>query len=367
MQQVGKPVTGLNFIGRRTEIEQLKQYLLMGQSVVLIAPRRFGKTSLVLETIRQIKREGYYTAVVDIFSNPTLELFSKAIVSEVLENHKLKNAFVRSKKSALDMIRNVQLKSVVDDFEFILGFTENKADNWELFIQSLEFIERFAEKNNKKIICAFDEFGDLAKFDRKEDIIKMIRSYIQRQERTTYIFSGSYESVMASMFLTSKSPFYRFARIMRLGYLDHELVSTHIQKKLNSVGIKIDRATAREYTDLTKGHPYYSQLILQQIVLFHAVKGSIPSSETLLLEILAVEKDYLEKTWEGLSSNREYIFILQELTVNPTGIYGKARKRGINGSRALNKLEGMGILYREDKGYHFYDPIFELWIANSMV
>jgi len=44
----GKPVTGRQLIGREDIIRQVSQLTLNGQSVVLVAPRRFGKTSVIL-------------------------------------------------------------------------------------------------------------------------------------------------------------------------------------------------------------------------------------------------------------------------------------------------------------------------------
>lgn len=41
--QAGKPVTGSQLAGREDIIQQIMQLTLNGQSVVLIAPRRFGK------------------------------------------------------------------------------------------------------------------------------------------------------------------------------------------------------------------------------------------------------------------------------------------------------------------------------------
>ncbi len=90
----------------------------------------------------------------------------------------------------------------------------------------------------------------------------------------------------------------------------------------------------------------------------------MPSPAELLDEILAVEKDSLEKNWEELASNKEYVFILRHLASSPTGVYGKATKKKINASRALGKLEGMGVIYKEDGGYHYYDPIFQLWVGR---
>lgn len=78
----------------------------MGQSVVLVAPRRFGKTSLVLEALARLEKQNYYSAYVDIFTNPTLELLSSAITGEVLRNHKLHKQFLSAKNSAVALIQN---------------------------------------------------------------------------------------------------------------------------------------------------------------------------------------------------------------------------------------------------------------------
>ena len=68
----GKPVTGDQLIGRKKEVRLIGEYLDMGQSVVLIAPRRFGKTSLLLEMLSRKKAAGSFTLFVDFFSTPDL-------------------------------------------------------------------------------------------------------------------------------------------------------------------------------------------------------------------------------------------------------------------------------------------------------
>jgi len=57
----GKPVIGDQLIGRQKEIGLINHYLDTGQSVVLIAPRRYGKTSLLLEILRQRKNDLRFT------------------------------------------------------------------------------------------------------------------------------------------------------------------------------------------------------------------------------------------------------------------------------------------------------------------
>jgi len=50
----GNPVTGDRFWDRERELDLLVQYLEDGASLSIIAPRRIGKTSLMLETARRI-------------------------------------------------------------------------------------------------------------------------------------------------------------------------------------------------------------------------------------------------------------------------------------------------------------------------
>lgn len=207
MMQVGKPVTGLDFIGREKEIEMMLEYIKMGQSIVLIAPRRFGKTSLVQEVLNRVKENNDYSAFVDVFNHATLNSLAEEITSGVLHNHGLKDAFKKVKESAVDMFKNVQLKSVIEDFEFVLSFSDKNVTSIERFKMSLDFINDFSAKHKKKMAFAFDEFGDIVKYDRTKEITKMVRAKLQQQEAAVYIFSGSYESVMQSMFVSSKSHF----------------------------------------------------------------------------------------------------------------------------------------------------------------
>jgi len=366
MEQVGKPVTGKNFIGREKELSLLMEYLKMGQSVVLIAPRRFGKTSLVLEALQRMKKLNHYTAFIDVFSNPTIELLSSAITEEVLKNHKLHKQFIEAKNSASKLIQNIKLKAVLDDFQFIVGFADTTKDEWELMSESIDFVNEFSEKHNVQMVCAYDEFGDIGKFDPKGNLIKLFRSKIQQHNNACYIFSGSYESIMQQMFVSSKAPFYRLARIIHLGYMDKVVLVQNLASRFKKINLNISKDFLENIVGQMKGHPYYSQLAFQQIILFNALYKKIPNNSELLDQMLATEKDYLEKVWEDISTSREYIYILRAIAEDSKNIYTRLKKKKINIARATKKLEGMGILYKEEgNGFEFYDPLFKLWI-NQM-
>ncbi len=366
MIQVGKPVSGNDFIGREKEIAEIVEYLKMGQSVVIIAPRRFGKTSLILEVIRRVKKEKYYTGYIDLFAHATLPILSKSIISEVLDNHGLKKAYQQSKGSVLKMFKNLKLKAVIEDFEFIIGMEENAYDEWNQFIQSIDFINSFAITSKKQIIFTFDEYGDILKFKNAKEIIKLMRAKIQNQHAATYLFSGSYESVMDTLFVSNKSPFYRLTRIINLGYLPYTSLRKYMLSKCKRFKLPIQEKLIEDLIDFLRGHPYYCQLSLQQIYLYYQLKRKLPGFDDVIELIVDVDKNYLIILWEELSSNREYVQILKYLTTSSDGVYRMAISKNINASRSLNKLMGKGILYQKDRSYLFYDPIFEYWIRTQI-
>ncbi len=366
MQQVGKPVSGKDFIGREKELTMLMQYIKMGQSVVLVAPRRFGKTSLVLEALRRLNKEGLYTAYIDVFTNPGIDMLSATITQEVLKNHKLDLQFARAKSSAVQMLRNLKLKAVIDDFQFIIGFADQSTNEWELLAESIDFVDAYAQRHEKQIVCAYDEFGDIGKFDKKDDLVKLFRAKIQTHKQSTYIFSGSYESVMQHMFVSNKAPFYRLARIIRLGYLDPGPLTDSLNTRFFKLGIDADEGYAGAIVDLTYGHPYYAQLAFQQCILHNVIQGRLPKIDELLAQLLAVEKDYLEKVWEGISGSRESVLTLKAIADDPNNIYKRLKPKNINIARATRNLEGLGILFKSDKaGYTISDPLLREWIRKT--
>jgi hypothetical protein len=366
--QVGKPVTGDQLIGRENEISAILELLNQGQSIVLIAPRRFGKTSVILELLSRVKNNSRYTAFVDIFTTPDLPALSQKITEQVLNNNQLGNVFRKIKNNITELIRNIEFKQTIESFEFILKFTKTDTDNWELLSESLDFINAYAGKNNKKIICAFDEFGDIGKFDG-DRIVKMVRSKTQLHDNAVYIFSGSYESVMDTLFVHPNSPFYRFARIINLGYIGHKDFKNYLIQKLDSEKIHTDEKLCDEILTFTKGHPYYTQLILQYILINHKAGMDIGSLSMtkILQQVTVIENNYLEKQWEEISKSRELVQTLLAVVQHKQSLYSVVDTKKVNLGRALKKLTGNGTLYYDDNGYYMSDPLFEYWIKENVI
>ena len=366
--QVGKPVKGEQLIGRENKINELLQLLLHGQNIAIIAPRRFGKTSLILELLDRLEKLKYYTAFIDIFSTPDLHFLNQKIIENVLKNNKLDFAFRRIKTNFSEVLKNIKLRQVIEDFEFILQLSEKSTDNWELISKSIDFIDEYPEQKKKHIICAFDEFGDIKKLDGDE-IVKLIRSKIQMHDNATYIFSGSYESVMNSLFVKKNSPFYRMVRIINLDYINKNDFYIYIKNSLERNKINTTDQFINSILTFTKGHPYYTQLILQQIIIRNSIDKNAQNLifEEILDDILQIERNYLEKIWEELSRKRDQVQVIMAIINYKKLLYSVIDTKKINVSRTLKILIGKGIVYRENNLYYLTDPLFELWIKENVL
>ena len=362
---VGKPVTGDELIGRKKEVQQILLTLKSGQSVVLIAPRRFGKTSIMLEVMNLLAKENYFTGSIDVFTIPDLFQFAYEITGQVLKNRKMDDALIKLKHNLGEILTNIKFRQEIEDAEFILSFGKPVKDPWEQLRASVHFIESFAMKHKKKICFSFDEFGDVEKLDGKE-IIKLFRGIIQNQKQSIYIFSGSYESVMNKLFVTSKSPFYRMVRIIEPGFIDSNELLKFAESKLSELGVPFEPDHIKRGVEFTRGHPYYIRLFLQEYYFQSLQENGVMQPETVFKNMLQSENNYLEKLWDEISNKKETRFVI--IKIIETGKpYTGIGNPGINISRAIKELQGKGIIFSVKPGYILTDPLLEIFIKEKVL
>ena len=115
----GVPVTGNDFVGRNEELRAIGHSLQNGQSVVVIAPRRFGKTSLILTILQGLQRGGSYVADVDLFTILNRKRLAESIVEKTLENKKIERVVSRIKKGVSQAFKNIEIRQVIEDYELV--------------------------------------------------------------------------------------------------------------------------------------------------------------------------------------------------------------------------------------------------------
>src|SRR5215218_8118166 len=81
----GEIVTAAAFADRESERERLGHDLASGQKVFLISPRRYGKSSLVRDVMRNLARQKILTIEVTVASSSSyigfLESYARALIA----------------------------------------------------------------------------------------------------------------------------------------------------------------------------------------------------------------------------------------------------------------------------------------------
>ncbi len=231
----------------------------------------------------------------------------------------------------------------------------------------MNLIDHYAAKNKKKMLAAFDEFGDIKKLDG-EHIVKLFRSVIQLQQNTTFLFSGSYESVMSELFISRNSPFYRMTRIIELGNISNQDFEIYLARVFAENNISIDSNRISKILSFTKGHPYYTQLYAQELLINYKLSGKnvVASHEEILQQLLIVEKSFLEKNWEDVTKKRENKVVITVIAKGAVSIYSEIDNKKINVARAVNDMKKQGLISMRDSSYVINDPLFNEWIVRKV-
>lgn len=366
----GKPVTGEELIDREEVISRILRDIMGGQSVILASPRRYGKSSIILEILSRIKSKETMTGFVDLFEKSSLREFAEAIVTAVLENEtkKARKVMKGIKTNLHAFLKKAEFKYIWKEHEFILSFGSIESKDEALLDEALDFPQKFALAKKKKMVFAIDEFGEIKFWDSK--LLKKMRSKFQRHDRVTYIFSGSQESLMKDLFSNKSQAFYGFGKTVGLGSLPEKDLIPYLKNRYSKANLQISDEVAQGIGNLTQNHPHYFKVLAQAIL-------DIAGEKTILnlKDVRAgFEKSFLQvkaeldTEWEALRKARLQRSVLKFLASSGVGIYSKKGLPSVDKAKiyfSLTELERKGMIRKTEKGkYQFTNPFLKEYIQR---
>ena len=99
------------FADREAELGELTSDIRNGQDVVVFAPRRYGKSSLVWRATAALAAEGVLVAQVDLMTSPTKEALAAALARSIYEQ--IASTLERVRERALAPFRGLQVQPTV--------------------------------------------------------------------------------------------------------------------------------------------------------------------------------------------------------------------------------------------------------------
>lgn len=370
----GKVVRGKYFADREAEIAELKNDIASSQNVIVFSPRRYGKTSLILEVLDRVKDEGLLTCYIDLFKVTSQETFIAAYAREVarLQGGRIQTMLKKIRDLLPRLVPKVVMKGEKVDLEVEFEF-DPRADKGPLFDDLFEAVATMSLQTGKKAVVVFDEFQEITGWDVKGQIERQMRTHFQMHESVSYIFMGSKRHLMQELFRNKNRPFYRFGRHFPLGKIPKDEFAVFIQRHFEEMGYQTDLDAIREILHVADDHPYYTQLLCH-ILWDRKRQEKVIAKEDIYLavqEVFMREAHAFHDIWDmlPLKSRQLLVALAKEDSpqVRPFSS-GFLQKHNLGSAssvqRAITRLLEEEVLEKTDGGYQFTDVFFKRWLRQ---
>lgn len=361
------------FTNRTAELRALASDLTNGQNVALVAPRRYGKTSLLRKVEQRLVRKGALVAEIDLMKTPSKEKLAASLARAIHEQIASPLFKARDRLHVFAGLRVVPTVTIdphdgAPSFSFAAA---HRRDDLDATLEHLlELPAELAAGRGKRVVLVFDEFQEITDIDPK--LPALMRAVFQEQRDVAHVYAGSRRDVMRRLFTHETEPFYRSAKVMELGRIAPRDFVSFVEQQFARTDRGLADGVAPALVAATRGHPYGTQ------ELAYALWEEVPEGftagtadlERALAAVVRSENAHFTLAWEGAS--RAQRLVLQALAAEPGPVFGteyRLRRQLPAAStvqRAVEQLVADELVERRaDGGFEIAEPFLREWIERD--
>lgn len=365
--QFGDPVEGDYYLPRPNLAKSVKQFLENRIHVVLIGPRRFGKTSFVLNLLDDLKQNEFTCLFVDVFNITSHKDFLQQMLRAL-----------RSKKNWMQELLKTVLKlrpKLSAEIDPLTGYPSfnlalDKAGEGDIKETIQDLLEGL-EKLGKRIILTIDEFQKITEINDQGWLEATLRTYMQQLKNTSFLFTGSRKSIIYDMLNNHTRPLYRSCQPIEFPSFGAEFTEW-IMHRFSKIGVKSEYQAIQHLRRLVQDTPNYVQMVCFHLVaegktwitikeventLETVVRQNAYAYQTLLNSLTLTQQRTLR-----LAANEAKTIFSKDLLVK----YEISSAPAL--ASAIKSLKDKGIL--DENGTYrgivtFDDPLFAIWLKLS--
>lgn len=374
----GKEVGGYQFYDRVDDARRLRQKMIDGSSnVVLFAPRRYGKTSLVQKVLQQLAVEdGIKSLCFDLTKTPTVELFCQGYANAVYRALRGHGDLTQSFMRYLAIWNPSFSLDVAGVATFKLNVNVNVGIMADSIASVLDLPERIAQDlGGIPFVVAFDEFQEVADISAEFPLEKIFRSCIQAHKNVRYVFLGSKTHMMKRMFGDAARPFYNSASLMPLPKPPVDESREFLCSRFRAAGIELGDGHVDSILRISQNTPYYLQELASGIfeIVSQDNRSAVEDGDlsAAVADIVARNSELFDVRVDMLSVSK--YMLVRALAKEPTGIFNEAyrMRHGLSVSStvhtSLKELIEEGIVTddRNSRTYELSDPFFSHYLTQD--
>jgi hypothetical protein len=361
-----EPVPPDELLDRDGEARELLERAAGGNNSRLVAPRRYGKTSLLARIAADARSEGWAAVYVDFFGVLTLDdiaqRIERAYAAELQGRLATWFAGVRRLLRPTLQVGGGPLPAGVE------VTVDPQAE--PPLVERLALPVRLHEKHGTRTLVIFDEFQDILAAKERADAV--IRSEIQHHgDAATYVFAGSHVGMMRELFADRRRAFYGQAGPVDLPPLRADDVADYLSARFEATGREVGTALG-PLLDTAAGHPQRTML-LAHVLWELTPEGEAATEETWLAaydRVMRDVRDELRAVWSALPTSQRRV--LAAVAEGREGIYAAGRRHGgSRGGAAVKATEALvdrGEVAEDSStvsGFRIIDPLLAAWVNEG--
>jgi hypothetical protein len=359
------PVPSTDLIDRHQETKTLLDLAEGAHNARLQAPRRYGKTSLLLHVLEDADKKGYRQVYVDFLGVSTTLEAARRIEEAYRQSL---NGVLRRTVARIAHSWRGRAKAAPGGVGGEIEYTGKSDLNQRL--SDLLDLPKKVLAGGERTIVVFDEFQDFLRAE--PGLAGLLRSKTQHhRDAASYIFCGSEHAFLESAFSDRGKPLFDQARPLYLGPLSDRDLGDYIADRFAATG-KDPGEALDPCLELVRGHPQRAMLLAHH--LWECTPdGGVADLDTYSSALGATDRelaDRFEFTWSSYAGKPNLRRVLKALARSPETLYNKRTLAAFELSKGQAQAGERGLkradeIHEVNGQPQIIDPLFERWLANT--
>lgn len=364
----GTPVEGEHFAGRADELAALVSRLRSGINVVVVSPRRFGKTSLLLRAERVLAEEGAPAAHVNVLRCRDVSALAGQLATAT---YRLPGArWHRARQAVPDFLRRIRTPPTITfegdqpKFSFEGRLVAEDAD--DVIADVYASLAEVASK--RPAVLVLDEFQAIVDLGRH--LPALLKSLADAHPGVALVLAGSRKHVMEQLVSAPDAALFGMAERLELGPLPDEVMVGYLRERAEVGRKRMSEDVARLIVALASPVPNDIQRLAYEA--YDAASGAIDADAVRRGLDRAVSHEavtYAER-YERLApgQRRVLLALAEDPAAEPYSAAFAARAGLANASsvsKAVSVLVAEEVVIERAGALVVSDPFFAAWLRMS--
>ncbi|MHB1974557.1 MAG: AAA family ATPase [Acidimicrobiales bacterium] len=366
----GSPVSGEQFVGREAEVGAIVGRVQDHINVLLLSPRRYGKTSLLLRCESVLETMQGAVVHVNVLRCRDLGALAGALVAAT---YRIPGGrWHQAAQAVPSFLRRLQLRPSVtfaDDGRPAFGFGP-RLDGPDLDAVIGDVFDLLSEQASRRpVALVLDEFQAIVEID--SHLPKLLKSLVDEHPHVSLVAAGSKRHMMEQLFIHRGAPLYNTAQTIGLGPIEEESMIEFLCARSRAGGRSMARSVALSVIERVGpvpddiqhlGYSAFSVATGRTVGVGDVNAGlslAVSQQEHLYSDMLGLLAPGQRRVLRALADAQSTVVPFGAAFVAGTGLANPSSVR-----RALQALDDEELVVERGGAWCVADPFFATWLGE---